>query len=222
MTEAERKLLEAVKGGDSPTVKGLLDSSPGLLKAQTDEGLSAILLAVYHRQPDIAQAFVARGAILNIFESCALGRLDRVRAIVAADEAATHSFAPDGHTPLGLACFFGHGDVVSFLVREGADVNLHSKNAQRVAPLHAAAARNDVEIVGALLEAGADPNRRQEGGVTPLHEAAASGNEAMARLLLAHGAEREARTDDGRTPADLAVSRKHEALATWLEGAHPE
>jgi ankyrin repeat protein len=100
----------------------------------------------------------------------------------------------------------------------GVDLNVPSRNAQRVAPLHAAAGRNDTEIVEMLLKAGADPTLCQEGGVTPLHEAAASGNEAMARLLVAHGARKEARMDNGQAPADLARTRKHEALAVWLEG----
>ncbi|HXB54354.1 MAG TPA: ankyrin repeat domain-containing protein [Vicinamibacteria bacterium] len=217
MTEVRQTLIEAVKKGDAPAVNRLLDDNPALLRAQTDEGVSAILLAVYYRQPEIAQAFLARGAVLSLFESCALGRLDRVSQILAEDSAALRSYSPDGHTPLGLACFFGHRDIVRLLIEKGADVNAASKNAQRVAPLHAATARPDAEIVEALLRAGADPKRQQEAGITPLHEAAAAGQEAIARLLIAHGAERDARADDGRTAADLARAKKHEALAGWLE-----
>jgi ankyrin repeat protein len=217
MTEVQQMIIEAVKRGDGPTVNRLLDDNPSLLKAKTEEGVSAILLAVYYRQPEIAQAFLARGAVLSLFESCALGRLDRVSQILAADGGAPRACAPDGHTPLGLAWFFGHRDIVRLLIEKGADVNAVSKNAQHVAPLHAATARHDAEIVEALLKAGADPNRHQEAGFTPLHEAASAGQEAIARLLVAHGAQRDARTDDGRTAADLARAKKHETLAGWLE-----
>jgi ankyrin repeat protein len=222
MTEVRQTLIEAVKKGDAITVKRLLDDNPALLKAETDEGVSAIQLALYYRQPEIAQAFLARGAVLNLFESCALGRPDRVAQILAEDIGAARSHGPDGHTPLGLACFFGHRDIVRLLIEKGADVNAASKNAQRVAPLHAATARQDAEIVEALLRAGADPNRHQEAGITPLHEAAAAGEEAIARLLVAHGAQRDARAEDGRTAADLARAKKHEALAGWLEAARDE
>ncbi len=217
MTEVRQALIEAVKKGDVRTVEQLLDDDPALLKAQTDEGLSVILLALYCRQPEIAQAFLARGAVLNLFESCALGQLDRVSQILAEHGGAPLSHGPDGHTPLGLACFFGHRDIVRLLLEKGADANAASKNAQRVAPLHAATARQDAEIVEALLKAGADPNRRQEAGITPLHEAAAAGQDAIARLLVAHGAQRDARAEDGRTAADHARAKKHEALAGWLE-----
>jgi ankyrin repeat protein len=222
MTEVRQALIEAVKKGDVTTVKQLLDDDPALLKAQTDEGLSVILLALYYRQPEIAQAFLARGAVLNLFESCAMGQLDRVSQILAEDGGAPLSHGPDGHTPLGLACFFGHRDVVRLLLEKGADVNTASRNAQRVAPLHAATARQDAEIVEALLKAGADPNRRQEAGITPLHEAAAAGQDAIARLLVAHGAHRDARAEDGRTAADHARAKKHEALAGWLEAPRNE
>jgi ankyrin repeat protein len=222
MTELRQALIEAVKKGDAPTVNRLLDDNPALLKAQTDDGVSAIQLAVYYRQPEIAQAFLARGAVLSLFESCALGRRDRVSQILAEDSGAPGSYSPDGHTPLGLACFFGHRDIVQLLIEKGADVNAVSRNAQHVAPLHAATARHDAEIVAALLRAGADPNRHQEAGITPLHEAAAAGQEPIARMLVAHGAQRDARADDGRTAADHARDKKHEALAGWLEGPGKE
>jgi ankyrin repeat protein len=50
-----------------------------------------------------------------------------------------------------------------------------------------------MEIVAALLVAGADPNARQEGGFTPLMAAEREDPEgAMARLLKDHGAEESA------------------------------
>jgi ankyrin repeat protein len=47
------------------------------------------------------------------------------------------------------------------------------------------------ESMRLLLEAGADPNVRQQSGFTPLHAAAAQlGTLEIARILLAHGAAR--------------------------------
>jgi len=59
-------------------------------------------------------------------------------------------------------------------------------------------------IAALLLERGADPDARQQGGFVPLHSAAARGDQVTGRLLLDHGATRDLRADDGRRPIDLA------------------
>ena len=70
-----------------------------------------------------------------------------------------------------------------------------------------------------LLEAGADPNARQERGFAPLHDAAANGNAALVELLLKHGALADAKTDDGKTPADMAAERGHKEVIERLRKA---
>ena len=54
------------------------------------------------------------------------------------------------------------------------------------------------------MEAGANPNVRQQGGYTPLHGAAHNGDAELVQLLLDHGADPAAPNDDGKTPRDLA------------------
>jgi len=68
-----------------------------------------------------------------------------------------------------------------------------------------------------LLEGGANPNARQQGGFTPLHAAAQNGDAEMARLLLEKGADREARAENNQTPLDFALLRGHAAVADVLE-----
>ena len=60
-------------------------------------------------------------------------------------------------------------------------------------------------IMSALLDANADPNRRDSGGWTALMYAAHGGNNLAARVLLRHGAEPDARTPTGRSPLMLAA-----------------
>ena len=102
------------------------------------------------------------------------------------------------------------------LVESGADVNTPSGNAQRVAPLHSAAAAQDVEIARLLLERGADPNARQAGGFTPLHTAGENGQIEIIRLLLEHGANPAVQAADGKSPADLARERGFEEAVNLL------
>jgi len=60
-------------------------------------------------------------------------------------------------------------------------VNSPSRNAQRVMPLHSAAAGRHLTIMQALLAHGADPNARQADDFTPLHAAAQNGQIEMDR-----------------------------------------
>src|SRR6266478_5389704 len=146
----------------------------------------------------------------------ALGDLETVRKLVGGDRGLVNAFAADGFYPLGLAAFFGHRAIVEFLLKNGANVATAARNAQKVTALHGAVARRDVEIVKMLLEAGADPNARQESGFVPLHVAASNGNAALVELLLKHGARADAKTDDGKTAGEMAAERGHKELAGKL------
>jgi ankyrin repeat protein len=211
------ELLDAIRTGDRARVERLLDEDRSLLHAAGPQGSSAILLAAYHGHPELAAAFVQRGASLDLFEASALGDLGRVRQLLDAAPEAVGSFAPDGFFPLALAAFFGHREIVRALLEHGAPVGLAARNPRRITALHAAVARHDADIVELLLDHGADPDARQERGYAPLHEAAAAGDETIARMLLEHGARLDARTDEGKTPLDLADERGQGRMLEWLE-----
>ena len=70
-------LLNAIKDGHGDQVQSMLDARPELVTAKAPSGVSAILMAVYTRHPDIAEMFAARGAKLSMAEACALGRTER-------------------------------------------------------------------------------------------------------------------------------------------------
>src|SRR5580692_3307357 len=78
-------LIEAAKKGRSEQVKAILDAHPELVTAKTAGGVSAILLAVYNRHPEIAEIFLAHGAKLSLAEACSVGKLDQVAAYLKAD-----------------------------------------------------------------------------------------------------------------------------------------
>lgn len=211
-------LIEQVRKGDVAAVTAMLDQDPGLLAAKADNGVSAILLAMYHGHPEVAQLFIARGATLDVFEAAATGLVPRVRELVVADLRLVNVYSADGFYPLGLAAFFGHRDVVALLLERGADVKMAARNPMRVTALHAAVARRDSQIVKMLIERGADVNARQQAGFTPLHAAAQHGEMDIVRALVAAGAEVGTKSDEGRTAADYAREKGHEPVAAWLDG----
>jgi ankyrin repeat protein len=209
------QLFDAIKRGDQAVVASLLDSDKTLLRA-AQNGVSAILLALYHGHPQIAQLFVDRGAVLSFAEACALGDLDRVRTLLSSDPALLQSRSADGYPAIGLSIFFRQPKVARYLIERGADVNAPAQNTQKVAPVHAAAAVGDHETMRMLLERGADPNARQQLDFTPFHAAAIHGDIEMARLLLEHGGDPKAKTADGKIALEIAEKNGQLAFRDWL------
>jgi ankyrin repeat protein len=191
MSEA---LFAAIRSGDVDALSALLAGDPALASARED-GVSALLVSLYHRQDGAREALLAAGAEVGPLEAAALGDLARLDP---------DARGADGFTALHLAAFFGGADAVRALLAAGADADADAENPLRVRPLHSAVASRDRESVRALLEAGADPNVVQQGGFTPLHGAAHAGDAEMVRMLLEHGADRAATTDDGKDARALA------------------
>jgi ankyrin repeat protein len=210
-----KELIEAIQKGDSKTVAALLDEDRSLLTAKSGS-VSAILLALYHGHPEIAQVFTQRGAKLTLPEACAVGDMKRAAEMLDRDPSLVNAYSEDGYPVLGLAVFFRQPEVARKLIERGADVNAAAKNPQRVAPVHAAVSVGDFVTMRLLLEHGANPNAQQEAGFTALHGAAAHGDIAMTKLLLEFGADPKARTDDGKDPAAVAEKYNQPVFVEWF------
>lgn len=216
MSDSVEALSAAVRKGDAAAVEALLEADPSLVNARRPDGSSFVLFAVYSGHPRLVDVFVERGRALDLFEATAAGDAAAVRAFLATDPAAANAVSPDGFPVLGLALFFGHPTLARLFLDSGADPNAASTNAMKVTPLHAATSRGDAAMVKVLLEKGARPDERQQGGWTALHNASAQGNVAIVRMLRSAGADAACRTDDGKTAAELADERGHAELAETL------
>jgi len=88
-----------------------------------------------------------------------------------------------GHFPNGPA-------IVAVLVAFGADVNARCTGPHAETPLHWAASSDDIDVLDALLDAGADIDARGAviGDGTPLSDATAFGQWNAARRLVERGA----------------------------------
>jgi ankyrin repeat protein len=186
----------------------------------TDEGTqpdSTILQALYEGRREDAERLAGERGELDVFEAAALGRPERVAALVEEDPGLARAWTPDGFTALHYAGFFGDVESARSLIAGGADVNAIARNASLVvAPIHSAAASRQNETVRVLLDAGADPNARQENGFVALHAAAQHGDRELAELLLERGADPSAATDDGRTAESIARDEGHDELAALV------
>src|SRR2546425_1788765 len=104
--------IDAIKAGEFERVKAMVSADPTLIDAHSRTGDSAILTAVYHRQKEIVNLLVARGATMTLFDACAAGEVERVERLLESADASINSYSSDGWTPLHLAAYFGHAKVV--------------------------------------------------------------------------------------------------------------
>jgi ankyrin repeat protein len=209
------EFFEAIKEGNKDEVERRLMLDPILIHAK-EEGLSPIMVAAYHHEPEIASFLADKTVAINIFEAAATGKINNIIRLLARDPKLVSAYSVDGFQPLSLACFFGHLDSAEYLVKAGAPVSALSHNKLGAAPLQSAAAGGHRKIVKMLLDHHADPNIRERGGFTPLHAAAQNGDEEMIRILLFGGADLLLTSNDGKTALDLALTAGHEKAALLL------
>src|SRR5439155_23034147 len=214
MPESAAAFIDAIKAGEFERVKAMVSADPTLIDARSRTGESAILTAVYHRQKEIVNLLVARGAPLTIFEACAAGELERVERLVRAET--INEYSADGWTPLHLAAFFGHTKIAELLLSLAADVTARSRNPNGNTPLHAALAGNHKFVAGLLIGRGADVNAPDAAGWRPLHLAAANNNLDAIKALIAQGADVTAGNGEGKTPLSLAPENKHREAVAFL------
>jgi uncharacterized protein len=210
------ELLAAVKDGNGARVRELLTADPSLAEARDESGVSALMLSKYHGAHDATAAIRSARAELDVFEAATLGDADRLHELLHEEPSLIDARSPDDATALHFAAFFTQPETARLLVDHGADVHAVSPTFGNVTPMHSAAAGGSAEIVHLLLEAGADPNVRQNGGFTALHAAAQNGDVAMARDLLDHGAEVDTATEDGRTALAIAEEQGNDEVAALL------
>lgn len=209
-------VFEAISAGDLERLRTVVATDAGVAASRNEQGVSALLMTLYHRRKDMTGVLLEAGAPVDVFEAAALGRTDRVRELITQEPSLSEARSADGFTVLHLSAFFGHPETSRLLLEHGADVAAVSLNDMKVQPLHSAAASGSTETVTLLLEAGAPANARQQGDFTALHAAAMSGHMQMARELLDHGADPEASADDGKDAVAMALSKGHEEMATLL------
>jgi ankyrin repeat protein len=212
----KQDLSGAVKARDKAKVEALLTQERWLAQVRTPEGESPVLTAVYYGAGDIAQLLRSRGAELNLHEAAALGDIARVGNLLAENPEAIDSYSHDGWTPLHLAAFFGHADLVADLLARGTAVDPLGKNSMANRPLHAALASRRWEAAKLLLAAGANVKLKDGAGWTPLHLAAANGGLELVVALLERGADPSATNAKGETALDLARAGNHEEVAARL------
>lgn len=209
-------------------------------------GRTALLVAAMSdHSADIVRLLIDKGADVKAMDAF---KTTSLRAAALGNDPATIKLLIDagvdvnaadlaGITPLMMAAgWHGNVGVTKMLLASGAKVNaasaavmgLPSKNGPSkfglLTPLVMAAPFGPPELIGTLLDAGANVNAKEVRGMTPLMLAVATDHQdqAVIRMLLDHGASTDVKSDAGATAADWAHRAGLAPGVQLLKGQAPD
>ena len=108
-------------------------------------------------------------------------------------------------------------DIISFLINNGADVNIHAEKTGNT-PLHIACSQGHLQIVSILLSAGADINSIDGNKQTPIYKAIINNNHPdVVSYLVDHGADINKKDTYGLTVLDYAKRYRNNEVIEVLE-----
>ncbi|GAB2230294.1 hypothetical protein Drorol1_Dr00014555 [Drosera rotundifolia] len=135
-----------------------------------------------------------------------------VEIMVSSNPLRVNSRDKHSRTPLHLAAWAGHADVVNCLCKHKADVGAAAMD--DMGAIHFAAQKGHLEVVRTLVAHGVSVKATNRKGMTALHYAAQGSYVDLAKYLVKKGANREAKTKAGKTPIELATN---EEMCTFLQ-----
>jgi cytohesin len=153
-------------------VLAMVESASLAIDAVSELGRTALWLAAKEYRADVVEVLLQAGADVN-----------------KADD--------DGSAPLSAAT---SAPIATMLIERGASVNATNTLGQTA--LLCAAQEDRADVVGALLQAGADVNKADEDGFAPLSAAASA---SIATMLIERGADVNAANRFGSTALLLAA-----------------
>lgn len=219
--EMHTALMEASMDGHVEVARLLLDSG-AQVNMPTDSFESPLTLAACGGHVELATLLIERGANIEevndegytpLMEAAREGHEDMVALLLTKGANINAATEETQETALTLACCGGFTEVVEFLIKQGADLELGAST-----PLMEAAQEGHTDLVRFLLENGANVHAVTQTGDTALTHACENGHTDAAEVLLYYGAEPEHESEGGRTPLMKACRAGHSCTVTFLIG----
>ena len=123
----------------------------------------------------------------------------------------------DGQTPLLVACFFGHAEIVLELLKAGANPHIVDY-LMKATPCHKGAYGGRPEAVKAVIENSKVDIKAQGpyNGYTALHDAVWHGHTEVVQVLLNTNIPLNLQGHDGKTPLDLAIEYRYKDIEAMI------
>ncbi|KAL7286755.1 hypothetical protein TKK_0018900 [Trichogramma kaykai] len=221
--EMHTALMEASMDGHVEVARLLLDSG-AQVNMPTDSFESPLTLAACGGHVDLALLLIERGANIEevndegytpLMEASREGHEEMVALLLSQGANINAQTEETQETALTLACCGGFLEVVDFLVKAGADIELGAST-----PLMEASQEGHLDIVRYLLELNANVHAQTQTGDTALTYACENGHTDVAELLLGYGADLEHESEGGRTPLMKACRAGHLCTVQFLVNQH--
>uniref|UniRef100_A0A669EWZ6 Ankyrin repeat domain 6b n=1 Tax=Oreochromis niloticus TaxID=8128 RepID=A0A669EWZ6_ORENI len=148
------------------------------------------------------------------------GQVDSVVQLI--NKGAKVAVTKYGRSPLHLAAYKGHIEVVRVLLKAGCNLDIQDDGEQTA--LHRAAVVGNSDIINALIQESCALDRQDKDGNTALHEVSWHGFTQSVKLLVKAGANVYTKNKAGNTPLHLACQNGHaqSAKVLLLGGSRPD
>ena len=213
--EGNTPLMSASKNGDMYVVSFLVEQGANV-NVQDKEGNTPLMLASKNGHVNVVTFLAEQGAMVDLqdkkgktalhhalksnFQCHSKTVLETVRSLIKSG-VNVNATTNDSCTPLTIAIKHCDVQVINFLIKHGANVELQDKDG-RTALHHAV---GNYETVRCLIENGANVNATTNDNCTPLMIASKYDDLRVINLLIKHGANVELQDKDGRTALYHAV-----------------
>lgn len=199
--ETDVALISASSRGDARTVERLLEQGVDVHARDETSGTTPLIAAAYGNHVEVARILIEAGADVNVkdetqqsaylISTSEIGDDPRLLKLTLANGADVHSLDSYNDTGLIWASERGYVQIVRELLETEVRVD-HVNNLGWTALLEAIilgdCGLSHTEVVQLLVEAGADVNLADSGGVTPLQHARQQGCTGIAEILENAGA----------------------------------
>ncbi len=190
---------------------GTVTLTSAVLVEQTAVINPAPVVAEVESQPTPYKASSVQAAIHDL---AAAGNVAQIATLLDHDASQIDQQNEQGMTPLAVAAWNGHLELVADLLARGAQPDL--KNHNGLTALFCAVDRGRVDLARLLIQNGADVLTHGYDGRSLVHMAARSGDAWVLNQAIAQGADVSAPDRSGVRPLDLAAWGRHETAIRSL------